>query len=685
MKKLFTIISLNIILLFAALHAQELAPALTHEMTPEEALRKHEIGRDFTPTNPPEAPVRIVAEFEEMQSVLVGRIDDYPYFGIPMTLIKEMAEDCKVKTIVSSASIQQQVFGEYQAAGVNTANCEWLIAPINSYWTRDYGPWFVVDGNYEVGISDFPYNRPRPYDDNIPVLLAQQMGIPLYGMDLIHTGGNWMDDGLGLGASTELVREENPDMTNQEIDTMVRDYLGIRKYNVMPDPLDEYIDHIDCWAKYLDIDKVLVGQVPQTDYRYADFEYVANYFAFQTSSYGTPFQVYRVYTPGNYPYTPYTNSLILNKKVFVPITGSQWDDEALAVYEEAMPGYEVVGIMHNTWESTDALHCRAKGIADVGMLFVKHMPLLGNKDFQFEWDLTAEIVPYSGVGVVSDSLICYFKVDEGNYQAIPLQYRNGYQYSATIPFVEPGSEVSYYLHAVDLSGRRKNHPYIGAPDPHVFTVDYTDDAIVNPDSLIFLTFEEMIDGKLFNIYNFTDGDLVINNIEQEGIGSFSWHIDPWNLELPYTMAIGEILPINVKIDIPLDNLFGYLVVDTLDILTETGHLKVILKVDSDLINSLKEPPAQSSFSRIESISPNPFKTETRISFTLDEALRTGLIVCNLQGQVIKVLADQVFSAGGHEVVWDGKDGSGNEVSSGIYLLKLVTEKGNDVKKLIISY
>ena len=57
----------------------------------------------------------------------------------------------------------------------------------------------------KLAFPTFPYNRPRPNDDNIPVVLAQQMDIPLYGMNLIHTGGNWMDDGMGIGASTDLV------------------------------------------------------------------------------------------------------------------------------------------------------------------------------------------------------------------------------------------------------------------------------------------------------------------------------------------------------------------------------------------------------------------------------------------------------------------------------------------------
>ena len=96
------------------------------------------------------------------------------------------------------------------------------------------------------------------------------------------------------------------------------------------------------------------------------------------SSLGMPYEVYRVYTPAtSYPYTPYTNSLILNKKVFVPVSGNQWDDEAIASYQEAMPGYEIIGINYNGWIDTDALHCRTKGIADLGMLYIQHIPVLG--------------------------------------------------------------------------------------------------------------------------------------------------------------------------------------------------------------------------------------------------------------------------------------------------------------------
>lgn len=645
-------------------------------MTPEEMLIRDQIGRDFTPTDPPEAPVRMVAEFEEMQAVLVR----YP-FGIPISLIKEMAEDCRVLTIVASGAEQTLVTNQYQSNGVNLANCDFMIAPTNSYWTRDYGPWFVVDGNNAVGVCDFPYNRPRPFDDEIPVRISNYYSIPLFGMDLIHTGGNYMCDGLGIAASTDLVIEENPDLTISEIDTLVSQFLGIQKYYKLPDPLGDYIKHIDCWGKFLDVDKVLIGQVSQSDPRYADYEYVANFFAMQTSSWGVPFKVYRVFTPGNNQTTPYTNSLILNKKVFVPISGNQNDDEAILAYQQAMPGYEVIGINYSGWENTDALHCRAIGIADDGMLFVDHMPLLGNKPFRMSWDLSADIIPYSNAGVVYDSTRVYYRVDEGAWQSVGLSHAGGYEYSATLPFVLPGSEVSYYLKAKDYSGRTKHHPYIGAPDPHVFTVGYAAGPVTSADTLVFDDIGDMIEGLAFDLYNFTNGNLVINEMENEGSDWFHWYIDPWTLNLPDTMAFSDTLTFNVKVAIPVDMPTVYWVMDTLDILTDKGLKQVFLKIDWDLLSGLADRQA-STQALIEGIYPNPAHDRVTISLNIHENTRARLSVYNLEGREVAVIAEGELSRGRHEVKWNSKE-NGRQLPAGVYFLRLTAERGTVVRKLVI--
>lgn len=440
---------------------------LTHEMSYEEWLKRDLIGKDFTPTNPPPPPVRMVAEFEPMSGVYVA-YDSWSGFGIPTSSMVEMAEDAIVNVIVTGSN-QSSANSELSSAGANMSNVYFLNAPTDSWWVRDYGPWYVVDGNDEFGVCNYPYNRPRPNDNDIPIEVANDMGINLWGMDITHTGGNYMCDGMGVAASTDLVYDENS-WTPSEIDSFVNDFLGVHTYHLLPDPLGDYIEHIDCWGKFLDVDKVLIGQVPESDPRYDDYEYVADYFANETSSYGVPYEVYRVYTPASAT-TPYTNSLILNNKVFVPLSGSQFDDEAIDAYQQAMPGYNIIGVTSSGWYDTDALHCRTKGQADINMLYIRHIPLASVPATKEDYTINAHITPYSGQNLYADSLMVFYKVNQGNLASVMMNNIDSNYYQATIPQQAPNDSVFYYIHAADESGRSVNHPFIGQNDPHKFYVD----------------------------------------------------------------------------------------------------------------------------------------------------------------------------------------------------------------------
>ena len=79
-------------------------------LTQEELQRLDEIGKGFQSTGPPPSPVRMPAEFEPMQGVLIR----YP-FGISYEIIAEMSEDVEVVTIVASESERYYVFSQYHA------------------------------------------------------------------------------------------------------------------------------------------------------------------------------------------------------------------------------------------------------------------------------------------------------------------------------------------------------------------------------------------------------------------------------------------------------------------------------------------------------------------------------------------------------------------------------------------
>jgi agmatine/peptidylarginine deiminase len=428
-------------------------------LTQEELLNLDKIGKNFQGTSPPPSPVRMPAEFEPMQGVLIR----YP-FGISYDIIAEMSEDVIVVTIVASTSEQSSVYSQYQSHGVNVDNCEFLIAPSNSYWTRDYGPWFVFNGDDEQGIVDHIYNRPRPLDDAIPIALGNWLGIPDYSLPLEHTGGNYMTDGQGIAISTDLVWSDNSEYSHQEIDELMQEYCGINNYMVVPDALGEYIKHIDCWAKLLSPDIIMIIKSSTSHSHYQDFEDAAEYFENQTSCYGTPFKVVRIYTHLN---EPYINSLVLNNKVLMPITGSQWDDDAISSYEAALPGYEVLGFT-GSWQSTDALHCRTKGIVDRYMLYIEHTPLHGTQSDSEGYTINTTIHPYSGEDIINISTGVYWKTEGDSWDFIELEGLGDNQYCATIPPQETGTIVYYYIHAEDNSGRSENHPYIGADMAYSF-------------------------------------------------------------------------------------------------------------------------------------------------------------------------------------------------------------------------
>ncbi|MFQ5452941.1 MAG: agmatine deiminase family protein [Candidatus Zixiibacteriota bacterium] len=445
-------------------------------LTEEEKLHLDEIGMSHRGTAPPTGIIRNPAEWEPSQGVIIR----WP-LGISVSLVAEMSEDLMVTTIVSSTYQQNNAISSYTSGGVNMANAQFIIAPTNSIWTRDYGPWFIFQ-NEQPGIVDHIYNRPRPYDDLIPQVIGTEWGIPVYGMDLITAGGNHMSDGLGMSMSTRLVYDENPTKTSQEVDSIMNAYLG-NDYTVL-----EYIEyggihHIDCWAKFLNPTTILIKDVSPSNSSYNLLNARADYLSQQISAWGQPYTIVRVYCPSG---TAYTNSLILNKKVLVPIFSNSYDNIALQVYENAMPGYEVLGF-YGSWYDDDAIHCRAMGVPDLKMLFIDHTPLVWSGDTLNDYLITTYISPYSNTSLIPESLKVYYSVNDGQWGSVPLtssieqNYYDGY-----IPAQSPGSQVSYYIKAADNSEKVETHPYIGQPGAHQFIVNVAPQ-IISVDSFVCRT------------------------------------------------------------------------------------------------------------------------------------------------------------------------------------------------------
>ena len=68
--------------------------------------------------------------------------------------------------------------------------------------------------------------------------------------------------------------------------------------------------------------------------------------------------------------------------------------------------------------------------------------------------------------------------------------------------------------------------------------------------------------------------------------------------------------------------------------------------------------------------PNPFNPATIIAYQLPETRNVVLKIYNVLGDEICTLVDEKKQAGHHHISWNGKDAAGNEVTSGVYLLRI---------------
>ncbi len=619
----------------------------------EEEMNTPVRAENFVETDPPTGTPRFVAEFEPMQGVMIR----YP-LGIPTSLVAQLSNNCHVYCIVSS-SYQSQAQSTFQSAGVNMSNVTFVNAQSDSYWVRDYGPWYIFEDRHPA-IVDNIYNRPRPNDDNMSGVFANFWNIPMYGMNLQHTGGNMMEDGRGHGVSDDLVFQENGN-NETNVRNKMRDYLGIDPYHVTIDPQGDYIAHVDCWGKYLAPDKILIAQLPQSNPRYQYYEQVAEYFETTNCCWGYPYHVYRVQEPGGYTIAPYTNSLILNKSVYVPLgSQSSYNEQALQVYRDALPGYEIVGVVNNDysigWENTDALHCRTRGVMDFGMLFVDHRDVkFGVQEWQDSIAITSKFIAYSGQDLKQDSLLVYYSIDGGAYQVAHMTATgNPDEYVGYIKGYEGDSEINYYVFGADESGRRYTQPVFAEMEPHHFTME-SHTPITPTISVNEITFEDNTPAT-FTITNETANPFTINDISEDVIGLNYLYIET-NATLPATLAVGESMEVTVGIA-----------------LVVKGYIQTAIKVESDLATqvipvfmneNIFDGVDENNVASFE-VYPNPMNNTLYINGDVKD-----VTIFNAVGQQV------MFVEGRNEI-------NVEDLNEGMYFVRISDKRGNSVVKKIVK-
>lgn len=439
-------------------------------------------------TDPPSIPVRAMGEWEELQALLITWQASNNGLRVILTeIVRAAREECRVVICCDNASTLTAAQNFLISKNVDiTTNVEFLIVPNNSIWIRDYGPNCVYGNDVDsLFFVDWRYNRvTRTKDDTLATTVSRYLDIPLYTTsksptDLVHTGGNFMSDGLGTSFSSRLILSENAPgnpygasvKTESQIDGIMQSFMGVNRYVKMDVLPYDAIHHIDMHMKLLDEETLLVGKYPdgvadgpQIE---ANIQYVLNNYK---TAFGTPFQLVRVPMPpdaiGRYPntngdYRTYANAVFVNKTILVPFYEAQFDTTAQRIWEETMPGYRIVGIDCNAIiGSLGAIHCITKEVGVSDPLHIVHQePACMDNLNYLEYPVWANLAHRSGI---ASAKIFYTTDLASPWQTVDLPAYllndTSWNHRGFIPKQAAGSTVYYYIEATSNSGKTLTRP-----------------------------------------------------------------------------------------------------------------------------------------------------------------------------------------------------------------------------------
>lgn len=250
----------------------------------------------------------------------------------------------------------------------------------NDAWMRDNGPTFVINDTGDVRGIDWDFNawgglyRDWKADDALAQQILSHCNIPRYNAPLVMEGGAIDVDGEGTLIVTEqclLNPNRNPDLTKDEIESYLRDYLNVEKViwlqnGVFNDETSGHVDNLCCFVRPTVV--ALTWTDDTSDPQHAISQAAYEQLSQSTDAQGRPLQVHKIHQPTPMYVTEaeadglavldgtwerpahqrlagsYINYYVANGGVIVPQFNDKHDATALAILQQLFPDREVVGI-----------------------------------------------------------------------------------------------------------------------------------------------------------------------------------------------------------------------------------------------------------------------------------------------------------------------------------------------------
>jgi agmatine deiminase len=232
----------------------------------------------------------------------------------------------------------------------------------NEPWCRDHGPIFLTrDRDPRLAIVDWDYNAwgnkypPFDLDEVVPTRLAEILKLPVFYPRMILEGGSIDVNGSGALLTSEsclLNKNRNPNLSRDEIERRLRNYLGVTDILWLGDGIDgdDTDGHIDDLTRFVSERTVVtVFEENRDDENYQPLqENLARLREFKIDGHKLDILTLpmpkKIVREGMRLPASYANFYVANTRVLVPTFADPNDEAALSVMRQCFPDRDVIGI-----------------------------------------------------------------------------------------------------------------------------------------------------------------------------------------------------------------------------------------------------------------------------------------------------------------------------------------------------
>jgi len=254
----------------------------------------------------------------------------------------------------------------------------------NDSWMRDCGPTFVVNGKGEVRGIDWIFNAwgglynglyfPWDLDDAVAQKVLEIENVGRYKAPLVLEGGSIHVDGEGTCITTAeclLSPGRNPELTKEEIENYLKEYLNVEKVLWIPRGVynDETSGHVDNLACFLRPGVIAMTWTNDTnDPQFERSSEAYDYLMSETDAKGRKFTIHKIHQPkpilikpeeaegvdmvegtlprqaGDRLAASYINFYFCNGGAIVPTFDDPHDADAIETLQKLLPERKIVGV-----------------------------------------------------------------------------------------------------------------------------------------------------------------------------------------------------------------------------------------------------------------------------------------------------------------------------------------------------